>query len=312
MKQWLRVVGALALVVASGVEARAQMGVARGKVVDQEGEPVAGAVVQFEFLGGVERHYTTETNDKGAYTQVIASGRYRVTASKDGYRGSYLDRSVSSGSPTDLPTLEIVDQEAAAQAAMAPILKQFEDAAALAEAGRLDEAVAAYRELEPAHPDVPELFFNLATLYARQEKWPEAEAAFQRVLELQPDNARAEVLLAEVHKNMGRGDEALAAMEKLIEKTPEDPELHYNLGVFYLNTQRHEDAYAAFDEVRKLDPDNVDVLYLLGTLSLNLGQIDQARGHLQAYLDRAPADGQYRATATELLSKLPTSEAEGQ
>ena len=308
MRQWLRVVGALALVVASGVEARAQMGVVRGKVVDQEGAPVAGVVVRFEFLGGVDRHYETETNDKGAYTQVIASGPYRVTASKDGYRGSSLERSVSSGSPTDLPTLEIVNQEAAAQAAMAPILKQFEGAAELAEAGRLDEAVAAYRELEAEHPDIPELFLNLGTLYARQEKWPEAEGAFQRVLELEPDNTQAQVLLAEVHKNMGRGDEALAAMEKLIAETPGDPELHYNLGVFYLNAQRHEDAYAAFDEVRTLDPDNVNVLYLLGTLSLNLGQIDQATRHLQAYLDQAPADGQYRATAGELLSKLQPSE----
>ena len=45
MKPWLTVVGAFALVVASGVEAHAQMGAARGEVVDANGEPVAGVTV---------------------------------------------------------------------------------------------------------------------------------------------------------------------------------------------------------------------------------------------------------------------------
>jgi hypothetical protein len=54
----------------------------------------------------------------------------------------------------------------------------------------------------------------------------------------------------------------------------------------------------------KRDPANVDVLYLLGTVSLNLGQVERAVGFLQSYLDKAPADGQYRTNASELVSKL--------
>lgn len=304
MKRWLRVVGAFALVAASGVEARAQMGVARGDVVDEKGAPVAGATVQLKFIGDMEREYTTKTDAKGQYTQVVGTGMYRVIASKDGYQGTYTDQRVRTGDPTDLPTLAIVSREAVARKAMAPILEQFEKAAALSKAGKLDEAVAVYRKLEAEHPKIPELHFNLGTLYARQEKWPEAEAAYKKAIELDPGNAQAQVLLADVHRRMGRTDEAVAAMEKLVATNPDDPKLSYDLGVFYLNERRYEEAVASLEKVPKRDPGNVDVLYLLGTASLNLGQVEKAVGFLQSYLDKAPADGQYRANASALISKL--------
>ena len=304
MKRWLRFVGAIALVAASGAEARAQMGVAQGKVVDENGAPVAGATVQLKFLGEMEREYATKTDGKGLYTQVVRSGRYRVIASKDGYQGSYLDHAVRTGDSKDLPTLEIVSRQAVARKAMAPILEQFEKAAELSKSGKLDEAAAVYRKLEAEHPDMPELHFNLGTIYARQEKWPEAEAEYKRAIELDPANLQAHVLLADVHKRMGRTEEAVAAMQQLVAKNPDDPKLHYDLGLFYLNERRYEEAVASLEEVRKRDPDKVDVLYLLGTASLNLGQVERAVSFLQSYLDKAPADGQHRASAGALVSKL--------
>jgi predicted Zn-dependent protease len=312
MKRWLGFIGALTLVLASGVEARAQMGAARGKVVDQMDAPIPGATVQFEFLGGASRQYTTETDDRGAYTQVVVAGRYRVTVSKDGYEGFSMEERVQTGTPTDLPTFRLVHRQAAAEEAMAPIIEQFGKASELSRAGRLEEAIAIYLELEREHPDIPELYHNLGMLYGRQEKWPEAEAALQRSLELQPGNKESQVMLAQVHKSMGRGDEALVELEKLLQESPGDPQLHYDLGVFYLNAQRYEDAYTEFDEVRRLDPDNVDVLYLLGTLSVNLGEIDRAASHLQEYLDRAPENAEYRATASELLPRLQATEPAAQ
>ncbi|MCG6925326.1 MAG: tetratricopeptide repeat protein [Acidobacteria bacterium] len=308
MKRWLGFIGALALVLASGVEARAQMGAVRGKVLDQKGAPVPDAKVRFDSLGGMTRHYETRTNDKGEYTQVVVSGPYRITVSKDGYQGFAMEQRVGMGATSDLPTIQIIHSQSAAEEAMAPVVEEFERAGELSRAGKLDEAIAVYLELEKEQPDIPELYHNLGMLYGRQEKWPEAEAALQKSLELDPDNKESQVMLAQVHKSMGRGDEALAELEKLIQQSPGDPQLHYDVGVFYLNAQRYEDAYAEFDEVRKLDPDNVDVLYLLGTLSVNLGEIDRARGLLQEYLDRAPEDAQYRATASELVTQLQPEE----
>jgi cytochrome c-type biogenesis protein CcmH/NrfG len=310
MKRWLIVVGAFALVVASGVQAHAQMGIVRGKVVDQKDEPVAEATVQFDFTGEATRQYTTKTDKDGWYTQMVASGPYRITVTKPGYQGVFQDARVASGTttPTVLPVMKIVDRKVAAEEAMAPILEQFEKADELMQAGKLDEAIAVYVDVTAKYPNIPETYFNLGSVYARQEKWTEAEAAYQKVIELQPDNSMAKVLLAETHKNMGRADEAVAAIEQLIAENPDDPELHYSLGVFYLNAQRYAEAFASFEKVRSLDPDNVNVLYLLGTLSINLGETEKAVGFFQSYLEKAPEDGQYRATASELLSMLQSPE----
>jgi tetratricopeptide (TPR) repeat protein len=305
MERWLRVVGALALVAASAGEARAQMGVARGQVVDEKGAPVADATVELLARGEVERQYKTRTNKKGEYTQVVPSGTYRVTVSKDGFQGTYLDHRVAMGDPTDLPTLKIVSRATVAQEAMAPILAQFEKAAELSKGGKLDEAIAVYREVEARHSDMPEVHYNLGALYARQEKWPEAEGAFRKAVDLAPDNAQYQVLLADVQARMGRTDEALAAMERLAAKSPDDPRVRFELGLLYQKARRAEEAFAAFEAAHREDPGNVDVLYLLGTLSLNLGRVDEARGYLQSYLDKAASDGQYRATASELVAKLP-------
>jgi Flp pilus assembly protein TadD len=298
MERWLRVVGAIAIVAGSAVEARAQMGVARGQVVDEKGAPVADATVELVFRGEIERQYRTKTNKKGEYTQVVATGNYRVTVSKEGYQGTYLDHRVTTGDPTDLPTLKIVSRVAVAKEAMAPILEQFEKAAALLKAGRMDEAIAVYREVGAKHPDMPEVHFNLGTIYARQEKWPGRGVQEDRG----PRTPRPN-LLADVQR-MGRTDEAVAEMEKLAAKHPDDPKLRYDLGIFYLSARRDGEAFAAFEEARKRDPGNVEVLYLLGTLSVNRGEIEQARGYLQSYLDKAAPDAQYRAIASELVAKL--------
>jgi cytochrome c-type biogenesis protein CcmH/NrfG len=304
MARWVRVVAAFTLAMACGLEALAQMGIARGKVEDEKGGPVEGAVVELVFRGEMERQYKTKTNKKGEYTQVVPSGAYRVTASKEGYQGSFMDQRIATGDGTDLPTLKIVSRAAVAKEAMAPILAQFEKAAALSKEGKTDEAIAIYREVEAQHPDISEVHYNMGTLYARQQKWPEAEAAYKRAVEIAPDNVQAHVLLADVYRQSGRTDEAVATLEKLVAGKPDDPKLHYEMGVMYQGARRFEEAAAQFEEVRKRDPQNVDALFALGTVSLNLGRIDQAKEHLQSYLDKAPADAPYRATATELLAKL--------
>jgi len=304
MKPWVTVALAAATFAAAG-EARAQqMGFASGEVVDEKGAPVADATVHFRFLGDQEREYETKTNKKGQFTQGLVSGSYRVIVSKEGYQGTYLDHRISSGSPTEVPTLTIVSRETYIQEAMAPIVKEFEKAADLSKAGQLDEAAAVYKKLEAEHPEMPEVHFNLGTVYIRQEKWSEAEAVLRKAVELKPEDTRARVLLATVHEQQGRTDEAQAEFERLAAENPDDAQLGYQLGVLHLNERRYEEAFEALDAVRESDPSNVDALYLLGTVSLNLGKTDLARTHLQSYLEKAPADGRYRTLATELLGQL--------
>ena len=60
-------------------------GIVRGTILDQGGDPVAGATVTSELQEDPPRRFTTTTNDEGQYSQIgLPSGSYAVTAEKPG------------------------------------------------------------------------------------------------------------------------------------------------------------------------------------------------------------------------------------
>jgi len=292
------------LLLLSAAEARAQMGVAQGRIVDEKGKPVAGATVLLDYQSGVSRQYSVETDAKGKYQQIVTAGRYRISAAKEGYQGGYMVQTVNAGGPTPLPDIELVSRDSLVQADMAPIIVKFWQAGELTQAGKLDEAAAIFEELLAENPEIPELHFNLGTIYARQQKWEPAEAAFRKTLELQPENTQAAQSLSGVYESLGRVDDAIAVLEKLAESNPEDAKVQYNLGILYTNQRRVDEAWATLQKVEKLDPDNVEVHYVLATLALNQGQTEAAVAHLETYPSEAADDAPYKATASELLANL--------
>src|SRR5690349_20703436 len=99
MKRLLVAGGLMAACLLLGSEAGAQgSGTARGKVMDDKGQAVEGATVVLDYQGGVTRKFTVKSNKKGEFTQVgLPPGPYRVTATKDGYQGGYIDTRISLG-----------------------------------------------------------------------------------------------------------------------------------------------------------------------------------------------------------------------
>ena len=98
MKRLLVTGGLLMAVVLAGGEAFAQTGTARGKVLDEAGNPIVDVKVMLDFLGGVTRHYETKTNKKGEFTQVgLFPGDYKISAGKDGFVPNGFEHKVGIG-----------------------------------------------------------------------------------------------------------------------------------------------------------------------------------------------------------------------
>src|SRR6266446_8778736 len=97
-----------------GAPAHAQTGTARGKVVDDKGQPIPEAKVVLEFTGGVTRKYETKTSKKGEYTQVgMYPGPYKITVSKEGFQGTFAEQRISLGDPTQVPDFKMKTMAAA-------------------------------------------------------------------------------------------------------------------------------------------------------------------------------------------------------
>jgi len=308
----LFVTGGLFLALAlAGSAARAQTGTARGKITDDKGQPIAEAIVTIEYQGGVTRKYETKTNKKGEYTQVgIYPGVYKITVTKEGYQGGTQDARIALGEPTYLTDMKLLTRAAAQAAAAgsdkgrAELQASFKNATELTQAGKFDEAIAAYNQIVATNPSIPEVQYNLGYIYGQKKDWASAEAAYKKALELRPSYNEAILALARVYQDSGQPDKAAELMSKAGSANEGDAKVQFNLGVFNLNSGKSEEALAAFQKAAAADPANAEPHFYIGTILVGQNKVSDAVTSLEKYLSMNPTNAQNVATAQGLLQAL--------
>ena len=123
---------------------------------------------------------------------------------------------------------------------------------ALRDQGKLDEAVAAYRQAIRFKPDYAEAHSNLGNALKDQGKLDEAVAAYRQAIAIKPDQAEAHSNLGIALKDQGKLDEAVAAYRQAISIKPDYAEAHSNL-LFSLNYHDKWTADRLFAEHREWD-----------------------------------------------------------
>jgi tetratricopeptide (TPR) repeat protein len=152
---------------------------------------------------------------------------------------------------------------------------------ALADQGRIDEAVAQYSEALRLKPDYPEAHNNLGLALAGQGRIDEAMAQYFEALRLQPDFPEAYLDLGAALAGQGRFDEAIAQYSEALRLKPDFPEAHLNLGNALAGQGRFDEAIAQYSEALRIRPDFPQARRLLNDLmsrtqSLNPAVRDRA------------------------------------
>ena len=282
--------------------------VVRGKVNDAQGKPVEGATVLFE-AEGVNRKTQTKTDKNGDFLQVgLASGAYKVTASKDGVGSQTLPTNVRQG-PNNPMTFALsassnmsnAEKEAAvaAQAAAGAALEAMK-------AGNHADAITKFNEVIAKVPNCGECYYNIGVAQTRLSKPAEAEAAFKKAIELNPNSADAYTGLANLYNAQKKFDLAAEASAKAAQLSggasgAGGAEASYNQGVILFNSGKFAEAKTQFEAAVKADPNMGMAQYQLGMTALNLGQIPDAVTALEAYLKVDPNG----AKAGEVKAALP-------
>jgi Flp pilus assembly protein TadD len=285
----------------------AQTGTARGKVVDEKGQGMEGAQVLMEYQGPMTRKFETKTNKKGEFTQVgMQPGVYRVTASKEGYVGTFVEIKVGLGDPTYLPgDLKLVPKSAAAAAAgdksNDELRAGFEKGNTLMNEGKLDEAEAEFRALIVKNPTVPQIHHNLAVVLAKKKDVAGAEAEYLKAVEVRPDYVDGYAALSNFYLANNQGDKATEVINKALASRPDDAKLQFQLGLAQFASGQYEPAAATFNKVATIDAANAEVHYYLGTIALTSGKKAECVEHLEKYLAGKPSNSQNAAVAPGLL-----------
>jgi tetratricopeptide (TPR) repeat protein len=124
------------------------------------------------------------------------------------------------------------------------------------EAGRLEEAEAAYRELLKDDPRQPGVLHNLGVIAATSGRTEEALTLFDTAIEIEPTYASAHFNRAGSLNALGRLDEATEGFRRTVELEPDHYAAHRALGFVWMargQRDRALDHFARTLELRRGD-----------------------------------------------------------
>jgi predicted O-linked N-acetylglucosamine transferase (SPINDLY family) len=177
----------------------------------------------------------------------------------------------------------------------------LEIALAHQQAGRHDEAIAAYRRALALQDDVAEVHNNLGNTLWRRGRVDDAIAAFRRAIQLKPGAPQPFNNLGAVLSGAGRLDEALIALRRALELLPDYPSAHNNLGNTLWHAGRLDEASSALERALALKPDFADAHNNLGNVRKDQGRLDEALASFRRARELEPDDAR---AASNLLFNL--------
>ena len=177
---------------------------------------------------------------------------------------------------------------------------------ALNNQGKLDEAVAAYRQAIRIKPDLAEAHSNLGNALLGQGKLKEALASCDRAMSVRPNHFGTLYNRGVILHELKQYDEALASYDRALALRPSHPETLYNHGVTLHKLKRYDAALASYDRALTARPDYARALNSRGDALKEMRRYDEALASYDRALAARPdyAEALYnRGNALQLLKR---------
>jgi tetratricopeptide (TPR) repeat protein len=290
----------------SAAEAFAQRGAFRGKLIDEQGNPMEGVVCRAELDGGGGRETSVTSKKNGEFVKAgLQVGNYVVTCEKEGYRPLPLGAQVSSSEQADLGTntmyrLSPGELSEKDHARAQELLEKFNLSSSSDDhQGTLESLF----ELDKMLPDNAEVQFNIASTYEKLGDPDKALEYYGKSTTLKPDFYEAWLAVADIQGKKKAWPDAASAMKKAVDLKATDPIVLFNYAVYAENAGDVAAAETAYAKTLELDPSRATAHYRLGLIAVNKGDNDAALGHFEKFLEIAPTDPQAEA-AKQVIEAL--------
>ncbi len=174
------------------------------------------------------------------------------------------------------------DRRAQSGAALGPpAAKEFAQALAAHQAGRLEQASRGYEALLRKDPRHIGALHMLGALRHQAGRYDEAADLIGRAAGLKPDDPAILGDLGALMRLLGRSTDALTAYEAAARLRPAAPESAFNLGNALADLGRADEAREQFEEALRRRPAYVEALNNLGNLLLSQGDLVGAAARLR-------------------------------
>ena len=167
--------------------------------------------------------------------------------------------------------------------------RMIHDAQSSQEAGRLDDAVGAYRRLLKAAPKFAAAHHNLGVVFEGLGRFAEAAGSYRKALSLEPSAADTYSNLGNALFGLGDLEAALLAHRRAIELDPDCATAHTNLGNVLKGLGKVDEAARAHAQAIALDPLDGKAYCNIGVLLADQRKYQSAAAALRRAVELAPA-----------------------
>jgi tetratricopeptide (TPR) repeat protein len=287
----------------------------RGKVVDDAGKPIAGAVITLRDLEGGSV-IEIKTHDDGTFDRrMIPAARYEFAIEKPGFapQKQTFDWSAST-KETETVEVQVVlrtQKEDARQAMGKKAAALYEESYTALSKNDCATASAKAKEILTLGAGDYEyaVRFILGRCHAVNNENVQAIAEYEKVLALKPDFFEARFDLATTLEKQGQHDAAIEQYEQAAALKPSDAEVQYNVGALLLQRQKVDRARPYLQTAADLDSTHALAAKALGFAYLQGDNKDTvaARRYLERYLKLEPgaADAAEVRSIVAELKKTP-------
>lgn len=305
------------LVLAALLPAQEGRGKARltGEIVDESGNPIAGAEITIESLE-FNFSLTTKSDKRGRWNFLgLGTGPFRIRAVKDGYLETGVELMVSQLKPNPKQTVVLKSISEVGE----PVFEHEESRQMFIEGNRLFEegkygsSLALFQEFLEKNPTLYIVRLNIGHCLREMKDYEGALREYAIVLErLQAEHpdlkgnknaAAAYASIGEVHMAQDNLEKAREYFSKSIDVDPGDHALAYNVGEILFNSGKVDEAIVYYDIARKAKPDWPEAYLKLGYAYLNKGETGTAIPYFEKYVE-LDEDDPYAESIKDLIREL--------
>ncbi len=273
-----------------------------GKIVDDQGQPVADAVVQAVMVGQTDPA-STQSDKKGEWKlKNLAEGQWRLEVGKPGLETS---KQVVEIRNNKVPPVSITMAKAAPKADPTVELNTaIAQAAQLAQGGKIAEARKIYEDLLVKYPSVYQLEGLIARTYAFENQPAKALEHVKVALEKAPTDVDLLVLHADLLMETGDKAGAKAILDGIDITQVKDPMPFVNAAIVTINEGKGDEAVAALTKLLAQFPSQNEIYYYRGRAYVVAKKYDEARADLEKFVAVAPA-AKEAVDAKKVIDQLP-------
>jgi predicted Zn-dependent protease len=274
-----------------------------GKVVDEQGQPVADVQVRGLKVGETQP-MTAKTNNKGDWAlNGLAVGEWSLEFAKDGFETAKTTVTLDDSGRSPSINVKLakpapkVDPNAELQA-------EVKRAAPLMEAQKFAEARKIYEDLLAKYPEVYQLHRFIASTYIGEKDNAKAVEHLKMVLEKEPTNVEMKLIVGDLQLEKGDKAEGLAMLQSVDMTQVKDPSPIINGAITMINDGKSDEALGLLDKVAQQFPDRADVHYYRGRAYVAAKKLPEAKAALEKFVSMAPPDARELADAKKILEQL--------